>query len=145
MNSFERTLLHDIRVRFAGNSWRGPFHRFLKALGRDNAEPEVAGAIAKTIREPWFRQALYDWKVALWIGKGEDHDLRIVDLIAMRLRQDVGPATCRLCLIDEEEPRLTLGRDLDLDGNVIEESFVHPLCKKTLRELRLAAREGAKP
>lgn len=144
MNAFERCLLHTIRIRFAGNSWRLPFHRFLKVIGRDNTEPEVAGAIANTLREPWFRSALYDHNVALWIGRGDDQDIRVVDLTAMRLRQDVGRGVCRLCLIDEEQPHLTLARDVDLDNNVIKDSFVHPLCQKTLRELRLKQREAVK-
>lgn len=128
MTDFEIEIYRLINGAFKGTSHKLTLSQFLVAVGKADTPSSDKSAIATLLHDDKFQRALWQAGTLLWVG--HDQKIRIVDSLAMPLRQDVGKHLCRLCLMDEDDPReLIWNRDDD-------DSFVHPLCQDRLQKLQ---------
>jgi len=128
MTHFEIELYRLINENFKGTAHKLTFPQILKAIGKEDAPLNEKSAIATLLHDEKFQRVLWQAGTFLWVG--HDHKIRIIDGLAMkRLCQDMGKGMCRLCLMEEDDPRELL---YNRDG----ESWVHPLCQHQFQKLQ---------
>lgn len=126
MTPFEIEIYRLINDHFKGVSNRLTFPQILSAIGKADAPLADKSAIATLLHDEKFQRVLWQCGTLLW--RGHDQKIRIVDSFNMTMRQDVGKHMCRLCLMDEDDPRELIHLD--------EETWVHPLCQDRFQKLQ---------
>lgn len=133
MTPFEIELYKLINIKFKGIAHRLTFPQILSAIGKQDAPLEEKSSIATLLHDAEFQRILRQAGTLLWVGY--DQKIRIVDSLAMKFRQDVGRGMCRLCLMDEDDPRELVRVD--------RKSWVHPLCQPRFQRLQLLKKREA--
>ncbi|MCY1448133.1 hypothetical protein D9M71_647850 [compost metagenome] len=126
MTPNEIELYKLINTKFKGTSRKLTLPQILSAIGKADAPLADKSSIATLLHDEKFQRVLWQVGTLLWIGR--DHKIRIVDSFKMTMRQDVGKRLCRLCLMDEDDPRELVRVD--------DESWTHHLCRHRFEKLQ---------